>query len=111
MQDAGDAVVVLDLFKTSCGACKYLMPGFLNLCKDSYSEEEPNVLFLKHNVFDDDEGEKTDLARRLRVRVRRSPLALPAMCPSTSNPRQVLLHFALLKVPQAQGICDLLRAL
>lgn len=67
-EDAGDAVVVLDLFKTSCGACKYLMPGFLNLCKDSYSEEEPNVLFLKHNVFDDDEGEKTDLARRLRVR-------------------------------------------
>lgn len=62
-------MVVLDLYKTSCGACKYLMPGFLNLCKDIYSEDKPNVLFLKHNVFDDEEDEKTDLARRLRVRV------------------------------------------
>jgi thiol-disulfide isomerase/thioredoxin len=72
-------VVVLDLYKTSCGACKYLMPGFLNLCKDAYNEEQPNVMFLKHNVYDDEEEEKTDLARRLRVQVCHAPSTVPLL--------------------------------
>jgi thiol-disulfide isomerase/thioredoxin len=71
MQNAGSALVVVDFYRTSCGACKYLMPGFLKMCKATYEEEEsPLVIFLKHNVFDDDESEKTDLAKRLQIAVR-----------------------------------------
>lgn len=47
-----------------------MMPGFLKICQSVYSEEQPNVVFLKHNVFDDEEEEKTDLAKRLRVQVK-----------------------------------------
>jgi thiol-disulfide isomerase/thioredoxin len=67
-QVAGGALVVVDFYKTSCGACKYLLPGFTKICQSAYDRSEhPNVIFLKHNVFDDEEEEKTDLARRLHI--------------------------------------------
>ena len=66
LQAAGSALVVVDFFKTSCGSCKYILPGFIKLCK-STQDQAPEVVFLKHNVFDDYEEEKTDLARRLRI--------------------------------------------
>jgi thiol-disulfide isomerase/thioredoxin len=71
VQDAGDSLVVVDFYKTSCGACKYILPGFVKLCKAAYGDDAAaSVVFLKHNVFDDDEAEKTDLARRLQIMVR-----------------------------------------
>ena len=67
---------MVDFYKTSCGACKYLLPGFMKLCKAAYDRDvHPAVVFLKHNVFDDYEEEKTDLARRLQIQVRRWPQA------------------------------------
>lgn len=47
------ALVVVDFFKTACGACKFIYPGFVNLCKASAQQQEartPPVVFLKHNV-------------------------------------------------------------
>jgi len=59
--------VVLDLYKTSCGACKYIQPGFLKLCKAAKSEQRA-VVFVKHNVYDDEVEEMTDLAKSLQIR-------------------------------------------
>ena len=68
MQEAGSSLVVLDLYMTSCGACKYLLPGFTKLCQQAYDKDvHPDVIFLKHNVYDDEEEEMTDLARRLKI--------------------------------------------
>eukprot|EP00892_Ulva_mutabilis_P008638 jgi/Ulvmu1/6146/UM028_0002.1 len=68
-QDANQALVVVDFYKTSCGACKYMMNGFFKLCKATYSaDEHPDVIFLKHNVYNDELGETTDLAQRLTIR-------------------------------------------
>ena len=70
VQDARSALVVVDFYKTSCGACKYMMNGYFKLCKATYSvNEHPDVIFLKHNVYDDELGESTDLAIRLGIRV------------------------------------------
>jgi thiol-disulfide isomerase/thioredoxin len=68
VQDAKSALVVVDFFKTSCGACKYIQPGFVKLCKATH-EEFPEILFVKHNVYDDEEEETTDLSRRLAIKV------------------------------------------
>ena len=71
MQEAGSSLVVVDFFKTSCGSCKYIMPGYERICKSIHEQTtNPDVVFLKHNVFDDEEEEKTDLSRRLRIVVR-----------------------------------------
>lgn len=71
LQEASDALVVVDFYKTSCGACKYMMNGYFKLCKATYSaDEHPHVIFLKHNVYDDEMGESTDLAHRLGIQVR-----------------------------------------
>jgi len=42
---------VVDFYKTSCGACRYIQPGFLKLCRAS--AEDPTVKFLKHNCMDE----------------------------------------------------------
>ena len=75
--------MVVDFYKTSCGACKYLLPGFTKICKTAYDKDvHPDIVFLKHNVFDDEEEEKTDLARRLKIEVRvQSPRKCrPSLC-------------------------------
>lgn len=47
-----------------------MMNGYFKLCKATYSaDEHPDVVFLKHNVHDDELGESTDLAKRLGIRV------------------------------------------
>ena len=46
------SLVVIDYYRTACGACKYILPGFVKLCKRSGSHESP-VIFLKHNVIDE----------------------------------------------------------
>ena len=46
------SLVVLDYYRTACGACKYILPGFVKLCKRSGSHDSP-VIFLKHNVIDE----------------------------------------------------------
>lgn len=66
------ALVVVDFYKTACGACKYIMPGFIKLCKASatgHSSGEPPVVFVKHNVYDEDEGSVTALAKKYNIRV------------------------------------------
>eukprot|EP01026_Neomeris_dumetosa_P050818 TRINITY_DN4460_c0_g1_i3.p2 TRINITY_DN4460_c0_g1~~TRINITY_DN4460_c0_g1_i3.p2 ORF type:complete len:202 (-),score=23.87 TRINITY_DN4460_c0_g1_i3:162-767(-) len=62
-------LVVCDFFKRSCGACKYIQPGFVKLCKSVEASDTPSVIFIKHNVFDDDEDELTDLARNLKIKM------------------------------------------
>lgn len=52
-------LVVLDLYKPSCGACKYILRGYAKLCKREGSAEkntdwfDRNVVFYKHNVMDE----------------------------------------------------------
>ena len=74
-QSAGDGCVVVDFYKTSCGACKYIARGFTKLCKASYAGTGPHIVYLKHNVFDDEDDESTDLSRRLRIQVRAPAVA------------------------------------
>lgn len=47
-----NTLIVLDIFKTSCGACKYLERGFLKMCKKGEEEHAP-VVFLKHNIMNE----------------------------------------------------------
>ena len=71
-------LIVLDLYKPSCGACKYIANGFAKLCKREGESEfknrkdeefvRKNVMFYKHNVVEDYDEEKTDLCRFLKVR-------------------------------------------
>ena len=39
-------------YKTACGSCRYIQPGFLKLCRASAEEHAP-VKFLRHNIFDE----------------------------------------------------------
>ncbi|MEW5297751.1 MAG: hypothetical protein WDW38_006933 [Sanguina aurantia] len=68
LSSSPDTVVVCDFYKTSCGACKYIQPGFMKLCNASASSPHPAVTFLKHNILDDEE-DQTDLAHTLRIKV------------------------------------------
>lgn len=61
-----DALVVVDWFKTDCPACKYMAPGFHRMCR-SASEHAQHVIFVKHNVYNDDD-ELTPLARRFKIK-------------------------------------------
>ncbi|XP_024534646.1 thioredoxin-like 4, chloroplastic [Selaginella moellendorffii] len=68
-------LVVVDFYNTSCGACKYMLPQFVKLCKrgcssdecvadpqeDDEHSDESQIVFVKHNVLDDYD-ELTDLA-------------------------------------------------
>ncbi|KAL6634596.1 hypothetical protein ACP70R_027267 [Stipagrostis hirtigluma subsp. patula] len=65
---ATGALVVVDFYRTSCGSCKYIEKGFVRLCKGSGGDGSP-VVFLKHNVIDDEYEEKTEVAERLRIKV------------------------------------------
>ena len=75
------ALVVVDFYKTACGACRYVAPGFVKLCKQAGrvggggdgSGNEADVIFLKHNILDE-EGGRTGLAVREGVR------AVPTFC-------------------------------
>lgn len=60
------SLVVVDYYRTACGACKYILPGFVKLCKRSGSHESP-VIFLKHNVIDEYD-QRTDLADYADIR-------------------------------------------
>ena len=68
------ALVVCDYYKTACGACRYIAPGFVKLCKKAGGggggdgdDEKPDIVFLKHNV-EDAEGGRSELAVREGVR-------------------------------------------
>jgi len=63
------ALVVVDFYKTACGACRYVAPGFVKLCKKAGKDggDQPDVVFLKHNVLDEDGG-RSELAVREGVR-------------------------------------------
>jgi hypothetical protein len=59
LQAAGPrTLVVVDFFKSACGACKFIYPGFVKMCRDSTSQQQQQqeedssqpVVFLKHNV-------------------------------------------------------------
>ena len=45
-------LIVVDFYKTACGSCRYIQPGFVKLCRSSQEEHAP-VVFLKHNVIDE----------------------------------------------------------
>lgn len=76
LQAAGPrTLVVVDFFKTACGACKFIYPGFVKMCRESASQQQQQqqedsqpIVFLKHNVYDDDEGEVTALCKQYNVR-------------------------------------------
>ncbi|KAF6265411.1 hypothetical protein COO60DRAFT_1633537 [Scenedesmus sp. NREL 46B-D3] len=78
LQAAGPStLVVVDFFKTACGACRFIYPGFVKMCRESNTQQQQQqqqeessqpVVFLKHNVYDDDEGEVTQLCRQYNVR-------------------------------------------
>jgi len=59
-------LVVVDFYRTACGSCKYIQPGFAKLCKNS-GEHHAAVLFLKHNIIDEYD-EETDLAQHLKIK-------------------------------------------
>ncbi|KAI5063819.1 hypothetical protein GOP47_0020489 [Adiantum capillus-veneris] len=66
-------LVMIDFYSSSCGACKYLLPQVINLCKKGCEDSCPvddswGIIFLKHNVRDDYD-ELTDLARFYAIRV------------------------------------------
>jgi len=46
-----ETLVVVDFYKTACGSCRYIQPGFVKLCHNLEEEHAP-VVFLKHNVID-----------------------------------------------------------
>ncbi|DBA82492.1 TPA: hypothetical protein ACH3X2_000720 [Trebouxia sp. C0005] len=60
------SLIVVDYYRTACGACKYILPGFVKLCKRSGSHDAP-VIFLKHNVIDEYD-ERTELADYADIR-------------------------------------------
>lgn len=60
-------LVVVDFYRTACGSCKYIATGFAKLCRGEGEAQHP-VIFLKHNVMDDDE-EESDIADALRIKV------------------------------------------
>jgi thiol-disulfide isomerase/thioredoxin len=48
----------VDFYNSSCGACKYILPRFIKLCKGGCGEECPvehkkSIHFVKHNVHDE----------------------------------------------------------
>ena len=48
------ALVVVDFNKPSCGACRYIAPGFVKLCKAAgQGGDGADVVFLKHDVMDE----------------------------------------------------------
>lgn len=47
-----NTLVVVDFYKTACGSCRYIQPGFVKLCRNVEEEHAP-VVFLKHNVIDE----------------------------------------------------------
>ncbi|KIY93685.1 hypothetical protein MNEG_14276 [Monoraphidium neglectum] len=61
-----DALVVVDWYKTDCPACKYMAPGFHRMCR-SASEHAQHIIFVKHNVYDED-YELTPLARHHKIK-------------------------------------------
>ncbi|KAK8580978.1 hypothetical protein V6N13_144034 [Hibiscus sabdariffa] len=61
-----NSLVVVDFYRTSCGSCKYIEQGFSKLCKGA-SDEDADVIFLKHNVLDEYD-EQSEVAERLRIR-------------------------------------------
>lgn len=89
---APDTLVVFDFYKRSCGACKYIQPGFVKLCMAVAASEEsssssassssassssassdegdlyqPPVMFCKHNILDEEDEEQTELAHNLNI--------------------------------------------
>lgn len=74
LHDAEEAneLVVVDFYNSSCGACKYLLPQLIKLCKkgcgdECHVNEAIGVVFVKHNVRDEYD-ELTDLARFYSIR-------------------------------------------
>ncbi|KAJ7515208.1 hypothetical protein O6H91_22G005700 [Diphasiastrum complanatum] len=70
--DATNDLVVVDFYNSSCGACKYMLPQFMKLCKRGCSEEciveeENGVIYVKHNVLDEYD-DMTDLATLYSIR-------------------------------------------
>lgn len=67
-------LVVVDFYNSACGACKYILPKFIKLCKKGCGEEcevegEPgSVRFIKHNVRDEYD-DLTDVARFYKIKV------------------------------------------
>ena len=52
IKPCGLAQVVVDFYKTACGSCRYIQPGFVKLCRASEAGHAA-VVFLKHNIFDE----------------------------------------------------------
>ncbi|KAK9903253.1 hypothetical protein WJX75_000800 [Coccomyxa subellipsoidea] len=67
LEKAGEnTLVVVDFFKTACGSCRYIQPGFVKLCRASEERHSP-VMFLRHNIFDEYE-ELSELSDRFKIK-------------------------------------------
>eukprot|EP00897_Mesotaenium_endlicherianum_P007161 jgi/Mesen1/6473/ME000330S05491 len=71
--EAAKEIVLVDFYNSACGACKYMLPLFIKMCKKGCGEacdvegHEGSVRYIKHNVRDDYD-ELTDLANMYKIR-------------------------------------------
>eukprot|EP00898_Chlorokybus_atmophyticus_P000017 jgi/Chlat1/1015/Chrsp109S01444 len=68
---AHNQLVVVDFYNSSCGACKYIAPQFVKLCKQTGGGGESDidpVSFVKHNVRDEYD-DLTDIAQLYGIKV------------------------------------------
>ncbi|CAK9861728.1 unnamed protein product [Sphagnum jensenii] len=70
--ESTNQLVVVDFYNSSCGACKYILPRFIKLCKGGCGEECPvehkkSIHFVKHNVHDEYD-DLTDIAQFYSIR-------------------------------------------
>lgn len=61
------ATAACKLRVVAAGACKYIQPGFVKLCKATASGDA-HVTFLKHNVYSEEEEEVTEIGRHYSVK-------------------------------------------
>eukprot|EP00803_Ostreobium_quekettii_P011667 evm.model.scf_682EXC.7 EVM.evm.TU.scf_682EXC.7 scf_682EXC:35645-39268(-) len=66
LEKAGNSVVVIFFYSKSCGACKQILDSCSRLCSQS-QQERANVVFLKHNVYNDFDS-PTDVVRMYGIR-------------------------------------------
>lgn len=72
--EANGELVIVDFYNSACGACKYILPQIIKMCKRGCGEQcdvdghQGSVKYLKHNVRDEYD-DLTDVARFYRIKM------------------------------------------
>lgn len=72
--EANGELVVVDFYNSACGACKYILPQLIKMCKLGCGEHcvvdghQGRVKYLKHNVRDEYD-DLTDVARFYKIKM------------------------------------------